>query len=149
MAVCELASVALALAGCDFDTAGTPGCVPVDVEIFISGVQACAIATEGHASRATTAFTPLAGPTCDTICGTTATTCTLPADVLSEYLAGQAGTVEADGASAEASVDAGDAGVALGSSDAGKAGDSTAPTGCPAIAPTALVVLDCTSTCSQ
>jgi hypothetical protein len=112
MALCAIASVALASYGCTFDTAGTSGCdgfVPMDTETFVSGVQACAIAAEARVSSGTTALTPLAGPTCNTVCGSTSTSCTLPGNVLRAYLAGQAAAVEAGRSSVDASADAGDA----------------------------------------
>jgi hypothetical protein len=120
----------------------------MDIEVFITGVQACAIAAEGHVSSATTPFTPLTGLTCNTICGSTSTSCTLPGDILHAYLAGQAREVEAGGAFLDASADAIDALSETGSSEAGNEGDSSTA-GCPGIAPTAAVLLDCTTTCAR
>lgn len=153
MALCGIASAALASYGCTLDTAGSSGCdgfVPMDTEIFISGAQACAIAAEGHVSSATTPFTPLAGPTCNTICNSSSTTCTLPDNVLQAYLAGQAGAVDAGGALVDAAPDGGEAaaGAETGSSDAGNAGGSSAPA-CSGTASTAPIPMICTSTCGQ
>jgi hypothetical protein len=128
MALCGIASAVAASYGCSLDTAGGSACdgfVPTDGETFVSGVQACAIVAEALVSSTTTPFTPLMGPTCSTICGSTSTYCTLPDDVLKAYVAGQAGAVDAGDGS-----DAGDA-----------AGD------CPGIAPMAPIAMTCTSTC--
>jgi hypothetical protein len=134
LALCGIACGSLAFHGCSFDSAGSSACagfVPRDDETFISALQACAIAAEAHVSSATSPFTPLTGPTCNTACGSKSVSCSLPADVLSAYVAGQAGLAEAGGASADASADGGEVAA------------------CPGIDPTKPIALICTTTCGQ
>jgi hypothetical protein len=150
LALCGIASTALATYGCTFDTAGTSGCdgfLPSDSVGYIRGLQACAIAQEGHVSSATTQFTGLTGPTCSLTCGSPSV-CSLPDSFLRAYVAGQRSSPEGGGAAHDASTlaDAGDAESPESGSDAGSAGDAS---GCPGVDPMAPFLLTCTTTCGR
>jgi hypothetical protein len=133
-----IAAASAAVCGCTVDqgSGGCAGFVPMDTDIATPADRACAVAQEGHVSKATTELTALTGATCNAICGSPAT-CTLPGDYLAAYVAAQ-----------PSALDSGAPDAAPSTSDGGSVVDAST-SGCPALAPTAYVQLTCTSACTQ